>query len=125
MKHRKKDTTTFGKLRSHRKSMLYNITADFIRHSRIKTTHKKAKEVQKISEKLITWGKKDNVHSRRQAYKVLANRDLVKKLFDEIAKKYKNRNGGYTRVIKLEHRRGDAAPISILEFVEETDKNKE
>ncbi|MEA2103656.1 MAG: 50S ribosomal protein L17 [Candidatus Cloacimonadota bacterium] len=123
MKHRKNGTTTFGKRKAHRKSMLYNMAAQLIIHNRIETTHRRAKEVQKISDRLITVGKNDSIHSRRQAFKILTNRDLVKKLFDDIAPKYKNRNGGYTRVIKIGHRRGDAAPISILEYVEEAEKN--
>lgn len=121
MKHRKKGIPTFGRRKAHRKEMLYNMAAQLIINNRIKTTHRKAKEVQKISEKLISIGKQDSVHSRRQAFKILSSRDLVKKLFDDIAPKYMKRNGGYTRVVKVGHRRGDAAPISILEYIEDNE----
>ena len=125
MRHRKKGSTTFGRRKAQRKAMLKNIVASLIKQKRIETTLKKAKEVSKIADKLVTFGKKNTIHARRQAYKILSNRDLVKKLFDEIAILYINRNGGYTRIIKTGYRKGDTAPTGILEFIEEEKKSKE
>jgi len=126
MRHRKKGTTSFGRLLGQKKALLNNLVKALLQNERIETTLARAKETGRLSEKLITYGKKGTVHARRQAYKILKNRDLVKKLFDEIAPKYKNRNGGYTRVIKTGFRIGDAAPTAIVEFVEEeiADKKK-
>ncbi len=119
MKHRKKGTSNFGRRKSHKKAMLNNLAMSLIEHNRIKTTHRKAKEVSKIADKLVTLGKKQTVNARRRAKKIVTQKKLLQKLFDQIAPKFENRNGGYTRVIKLGFRRGDAAPISIVEFVEE------
>ena len=126
MRHRKKGTTSFGRILGQKKALLNNLVKALLQNERIETTLTRAKETGRLSEKLITYGKKGTVHARRQAYKILKNRDLVKKLFDEIAPKYKNRNGGYTRVIKTGFRIGDAAPTAIVEFVEEeiADKKK-
>ena len=125
MRHRIKGTTTFGRRKAQRKAMLNNIVASLIIQNRINTTITKAKEVSKIADKLVTLSKKDTIHARRLAYKILKNRDLIKKLFEEIAIRYKNRNGGYTRIIKTGHRRGDSTPVAIIEFVEEEKKAKE
>src|SRR6056297_1929293 len=114
MRHRKKGTTNFGRRKSHKVAMLNNLASSLIKHNRIKTTHKKAKEVSKIADRLITLGKKETLHARRQAKKIVKHKKLLQKLFDEIAPNFKNRDGGYTRVIKLGFRRGDAAPISIV-----------
>ncbi|HHI87987.1 MAG TPA: 50S ribosomal protein L17 [Candidatus Cloacimonetes bacterium] len=119
MRHQKKGTTSFGRILGKKKALLNNLVKALLQNERIETTLARAKETGRLSEKLITYGKKGTVHARRQAYKILKNRDLVKKLFDEIAPKYKNRNGGYTRVIKTGFRIGDAAPTAIIEFVEE------
>ncbi len=126
MRHHRKGTSSFGRLLGPKKALLNNLVKSLLQNSRIETTYRRAKETGRLAEKLITYGKKDTVHSRRQAYKVLKDRDLVKKLFDEIAPLFKNRNGGYTRVIKTGFRIGDAAPTAIVEFVEEeiTDKKK-
>ncbi len=126
MRHRKKGTTSFGRILGQKKALLNNLVKALLQNERIETTLTRAKETGRLSEKLITYGKKGTVHARRQAYKILKNRDLVKKLFDEIAPKYKSRNGGYTRVIKTGFRIGDAAPTAIVEFVEEeiADKKK-
>lgn len=125
MRHRIKGTTTFGRRKAQRKALLNNLVASLVIQNRINTTLIKAKEVSKIADKLVTLGKKDSIHARRLAYKILRNRDLIKKLFEEISIRYKNRNGGYTRIIKTGYRRGDSAPIAIIEFVEEEKKSKE
>ncbi|MBC8526158.1 MAG: 50S ribosomal protein L17, partial [Candidatus Cloacimonetes bacterium] len=82
MRHRVKGTTTFGRKKAHRKAMIYNLVASLIRNNRIETTIVKAKEAARIAEKLVTFGKKDTVHARRQAFKILVNHELVKKLFN-------------------------------------------
>ncbi len=124
MKHRIKGSSTFGRRKAQRKAMLNNIASNLIRQNRINTTIAKAKEVSRIADKLVTLGKKDTIYARRQAYKILANRDLVKKLFDDIAVRYQNRNGGYTRIVKIGYRKGDSAPVAIIEFVEQDKKFK-
>ncbi len=100
-----------------------NQLTDLVIHGQIVTTHAKAKELQKKMDKLITWAKKDTVQARREVAKVLRHvnitekQDAVQKLFSDIAPKYKERNGGYTRVLKYGNRKGDASPISIIAFV--------
>lgn len=100
-----------------------NQLTDLIIHEKLVTTHKKAKELQKKMDKLVTWGKKDTIQARREVSKILRNvditekQDAVQKLFSDISPKYKNRNGGYTKVLKYGNRRGDASPISIIAFV--------
>lgn len=107
-----------GRRTNHRRAMLRNLATSFLRYGRMETTEMRAKEVQRISEKLITLGKRGDLHARRQALSYLFDEDVVTKLFAEIAPKYKNRNGGYTRIMKADVRRGDAAPQAILELVE-------
>lgn len=108
----------FGLEKGHRDLMLKNLVVSLVDHGRIKTTVAKAKEIRGLAERVITYGKKGTVHHRRMAFKVLQNRDLVKKLFDEIAPGYADREGGYTRVLKNGYRKGDCAPMAIIEFVE-------
>ena len=101
----------------HRMAVYHNLTADLLRHERIFTTEAKAKEVRGIAEKVITLGKNGSLHARRQALGVVGNKKVVEKVFDELATRYANRNGGYTRVLKIGQRRGDGAPIALLELV--------
>ena len=108
----------FGIEAGHRKALLDNLVKSLIEHERIKTTVEKAKEVRSLAERVITYGKNDTVHNRRLAFKVLQNRSLVKKVFEEIAPGFANRKGGYLRVLKNGYRRGDCAPMAVLEFVE-------
>jgi len=103
--------------KSHRDAMLRNIVTSFLREERIQTTEPKAKELRRAAEKMITLGKKGDLHARRQAMAFITDEDVVKKLFEEIAPKYKERNGGYTRIIKVGPRRGDAAPMVLIELV--------
>lgn len=108
-----------GKKTAHRLAMFANATNSLIEHGRIETTLPKAKELRRVVEKLITKGKSGTLHDRRRAFSVLRSEDHVKKLFDEIAPRFKSRNGGYTRVLKLaETRVGDAAQMAVLEFVD-------
>lgn len=116
MRHRKK-VKKLGRTASHRRALLRNLAAQIIQHHQVKTTLAKAKAARSFIERLITYGKKNTVHARRLAFKHLQNRTLVKRLFDEIAPTYADRNGGYTRVIKLGQRRGDGAEMAILQLV--------
>ena len=107
-----------GRDSKHRRSMLANLTKAVIMNERIETTVDRAKETRKFVEKMITYGKKGDLVSRRKAYAFLHNdSDVVKKIFDDLAPRYKDRNGGYTRIIKKENRRGDDALVVILELV--------
>jgi len=100
-----------------RRAMLRNLTTSFLETGRSETTVTRAKEVKSVAEKMITLGKKNTLASRRQALAYITKEDVVKKLFDEIAPKYAERNGGYTRVIRIGARRGDAAEMAVLELV--------
>lgn len=100
-----------------RRALLRSITTSFLRYGRIETTEAKAKEVTKTAAHMITLAKRGDLHARRQALAFMTDEVVVKKLFDEIAPKYADRNGGYTRIYKLGVRRGDAAPVAILELV--------
>lgn len=102
---------------SARKALFRSIVTSFFAHERIETTEAKAKEVSGIAEKLITLAKRGDLHARRQVLAFLMDEEVTKKLFDTIAPKYADRQGGYTRILKLGPRKGDAAPMSILELV--------
>ena len=102
---------------AQRKALLRNLVTSFLETGRIETTLTRAKETQSLAEKMITLGKANTLHSRRQALEFITKEDVVTKLFSEIAPKYADRNGGYTRVIKEGPRRGDAAEMAILELV--------
>src|SRR6266436_2634181 len=111
---------------SHRKALFRNLVLSLIRHGRITTTDAKAKELRRYADKMVTLGKQGDLSARRLAFAFMQSHDAVKKLFDEIAPQFKERNGGYTRVIKFGNRRGDAAMLSIIEFTgnEEQTKSK-
>jgi len=121
MRHRV-EGRNLGREADPRRLMMRNLVKSIIDHGRITTTLAKAKEMRRYVERVITYGKQNTIHARRLAYSVLGNRDLVKKLFDEIAPAMMERNGGYTRVLKAGYRKGDAAPMAIIEFVDETAK---
>jgi len=106
-----------GRTSSHRKAMLRNLVTALLEHNKIMTTVTRAKETQSMAEKMITLGKRGDLHARRQALAYITKEDVVKKLFDEIAPKYKDRNGGYTRIVRVAPRRGDGAEIVLLELV--------
>ena len=106
-----------GRRTDHRNAMLRNLVVSLLENGRIETTVTRAKETQKMAEKMITLGKKNTLHTRRQAASYLYKPEVVQKLFSEIAPEYENRNGGYTRVLKLGPRRGDGAELAILELV--------
>ena len=101
----------------HRELMFRNMLVSLLQHERITTTLAKGKELRSWADKIITLGKKGNLHARRQAFALLRDRDIVKKLFDEIAPQVKDREGGYTRIFKVGWRQGDAAPLSLVQLV--------
>ena len=113
LSHRKLNRTS-----SHRKAMFANMSSALIKHEQIRTTLAKAKELRPIVEKLITLGKKGSLHARRHAISSLAPDAYIDKLFGEVAKRYENRNGGYTRIIKDGNRYGDSAPMAYIELVD-------
>ena len=102
---------------AHRRSMLRNLVTDLFKYGRIQTTDCRAKEARKEAEKLITLAKRNDLHARRQALAYIKDEDVVTKLFDEIAPKYEERHGGYTRILKLGPRQGDVAESVFLELV--------
>lgn len=106
-----------GMVSSHRNLVLRNMTTDLLKHGKITTTETRAKEVKRMADKMITLGKRGDLHARRQALAYLLDETVVKNLFDEIAPKYAERKGGYSRIIKTMPRRGDAAPMAIIELV--------
>ena len=103
---------------SHRKAMFVNMAVSLLTHEQIKTPLPKAKELRRVADKMITLGKRGNLHARRQAVSVLKDRALVGKLFSTLADRYKERNGGYTRVLHAGYRYGDSAPMAIIELVD-------
>ena len=117
MRHRK-DGRKLGRTASHRKAMLANMAANLFLHKQIRTTHPKALEARRLAETLITKAKRGDIHSRRLVLKVIPHKDVVRILFDEIAPQYADRDGGYTRIIKLGQRKNDAAHVSILALVD-------
>ena len=110
-------TRKLGKTSSQRKAMLRQLTTDLLEKGRIETTFYRAKEIQPVAEKMITLGKKGGLSNYRRAVSYLTKEDVAKKLFDEVAPNYKERNGGYTRVTRVGARRGDAAEIAVIELV--------
>lgn len=115
----------FGRTREHRRALLANLACALIKHEQITTTLPKAKDLRPYVEKLVTMGKKGTVAARRQASgKLLQNEAEVKKLFDVIAERYKERNGGYIRILKAGYRYGDNAPRAVIEFVDRDESAK-
>ena len=106
-----------GRKTAHRKAMLRNLVTDLLREGRIQTTECRAKEARRQAEKMITLGKRGDLHARRQALAYIYDESVVTKLFEEIAPKYEDRQGGYTRILKLGPRRGDASDVVFLELV--------
>ena len=113
-----KKAARFGGNPAHHNMILANLATELIRHGRITTTLAKAKNVQPLADRMISFGKKGDVHARRQALKVIRDKDVVHKLFADVGPAFAERNGGYTRVLKLGPRKGDAAPMAIIELVE-------
>ncbi len=106
-----------GRNASHRKAMFRNMVTSLLEHERIVTTVPKAKEVRRVAEKMITLGKRGDLHARRQAMTYIRSKAVVAKLFDDLSEQYADRQGGYTRIIRTGTRSGDAAPMAIIELV--------
>lgn len=117
MRHRQ-TTPQLGRTPSHRKAMLRNMVTDFFRHEKIRTTQAKAKALRPYAEKLITLAKKDTLHARRHAARVIRDKEVLRHLFNDLAPRFSERPGGYTRIIKLPNRAGDNAEMAIIELVE-------
>ncbi len=117
--HRKLNRTS-----SHRKALLMNLSNALIKHEQITTTLPKAKELKPFVEKIITLGKKGDLQSKRKAIAILQDEKMTKKIFDTFADRYKDRNGGYTRIIKLRNRYGDNAPIAVIELIDRDEDAK-
>jgi large subunit ribosomal protein L17 len=117
MRHQKK-TIKLGRTAEHRKALLANQVCSLIAHQRIKTTLAKAKAVRPLAEKMMTFGKNGSLHARRMALSTLRHKEAVKKLFDEIAPRSADRNGGYTRIVKLGQRKSDSASMAFIEWVD-------
>src|SRR5438034_8350300 len=117
MRHRKK-TLKLGRKAEHRKALLVNQVCSLIEHQRIATTLAKAKAVRPLAEKMVTLGKNGSIHARRTALAVLRQKNAVKKLFEDIAQRSAERNGGYTRIIKLGQRKSDSAKMAFIEWVD-------
>lgn len=117
MRH-KKLKGKLGRSSSHRSSLLANLSISLITHKKIETTYTKAKEVRRHVEKLVTIAKINNLQAQREVQKVIQNKKASKVLFEEISPRYLERNGGYTRIVKTGFRKGDAAPLAVIEFVE-------
>ncbi|MDP2839961.1 MAG: 50S ribosomal protein L17 [Syntrophales bacterium] len=113
-----------GRTTSHRKAMLRTMVTSLLKYEKIQTTDTKAKELKKIADKMITLGKRGDLHARRQAAAYVRERDVVGKLFGEMSERYKDRAGGYTRIVKSGYRAGDNAPMSIIEFVRNAEAEK-
>ena len=106
-----------GRTSDHRKAMLRAMVTFLLENGKIETTVTRAKEVRAMAEKMITIGKAGDLHSKRQVFSYVTKEDVAKKLFDEIAPKYADRNGGYTKIVKIGPRRGDAAEMAIIELI--------
>jgi large subunit ribosomal protein L17 len=120
MRHKKKGRK-LGRKVGNRRALLMNLASQMITHKKIKTTDAKAKELRTFIEPLITLAKKNDIHSRRMVVRKLPNKNIVRTLFDDIAPKYADRPGGYTRIVKLGYRDNDRASVSIIEFVDMVD----
>jgi large subunit ribosomal protein L17 len=109
---------------AHRKALLRNLVTSLLEHEHVRTTDAKAKELRGVADHMVTLGKRGTLHARRQALAYIRKRSVVAKLFDEVAARFRERPGGYTRVVKLGHRHGDAAPMSIIELTDHGDAAK-
>ncbi len=107
-----------GRTTAHRSAMLRNMVTALLEHEKIETTDAKAKEVRRVAERMITLGKRGDLHARRMALRVVRTKEVTAKLFDELAPRFRERPGGYTRVLKVRRRAGDAAPMSMVELVD-------
>ena len=124
MRHQKSGKK-LGRTSAHRKALLRNMVTSLLKHERIVTTAVKAKEIGRLAERMITLGKRGTLHTRRQAIAFIESGEVVKRVFSVYAERYRDRDGGYTRVIKLEPRAGDNAPMAIIELVDRPVETKD
>jgi large subunit ribosomal protein L17 len=117
VRHRKRQGK-LGRSSAHRKALLRNLVTSLLDRERIVTTDAKAKELRRVADRMITLGKRGSLHARRQALSVIRSKEVTAKVFDELAERFRERPGGYTRVVKARRRTGDAAPLSVIELVE-------
>ncbi|MCD6429453.1 50S ribosomal protein L17 [bacterium] len=117
MKKKRRKTKTFHRKKDQRITLIKGLVRSLFEHERIKTTEAKAKEARKLAERLITKGKKDDLAARRYVAQYITDKKLLKKIFDEIVPRYKDRNGGYTRIYKLGPRKSDGAEMAIIELI--------
>jgi len=117
MRHGKR-TIKLGRKSEHRNSMLANLVSSLVLHGRVRTTLEKAKAARRLADRVITFGKKGTLHHRRLAIAALRQKDVVAKLFKDVAPQFQGRSGGYTRIVKLNQRIGDSAKLALLEWVE-------
>ncbi len=117
MRHRK-DHRKLNRNPAHRKAMLRNLVTSLLDHEEVRTTDARAKEVRRVAERMITLGKRGTLHAQRQALQTLRSKDVAKKVFDTLAERYRERPGGYTRILKLGRRVGDSAPLSLIQLVQ-------
>jgi len=123
MRHLKKGRSLHRKS-SHRKALLCNLAVSILTNGRVQTTEAKAKEVRGLVDRIITWGKRGDLHARRLTARQVRSRTIVKKVFDELAPRYRDRPGGYTRIMKMGFRHGDNAPVVIMELVDYSTPDK-
>ena len=111
------DHRKLGRTASHRKALLRNLVTSLILHERIETTLPKAKELRRVADRMITWGKQGDLPARRQAARYLRSDEAIQKLFDGLAARFKDRQGGYTRILRFGRREGDGAPMAAIEYL--------
>ena len=116
MRHRMR-SAKLGRTSAHRKALYRNLVTSLLEHGRIQTTDTKAKQVRRLADRMITLGKRGTLQARRRALRVIRNREVTARVFDDLAERFRDRPGGYTRVLKLGPRAGDAAPVSLVELV--------
>jgi large subunit ribosomal protein L17 len=119
-----KSGSKLGRTSSHRKAMLRNMVTSFLKYEKIRTTDVKAKELKQVAEKMITLGKRGDLHARRQALAFVRDPEVVGKLFSDLSARYRDRAGGYTRIVKMGYRTGDNAPLSVIELIGLVTKEK-
>ena len=124
MRHRRVGRK-LGRTKPHREMMLRNLVSSLFKIESVRTTEARAKEARKLAERLVTWAKKGDLHARRMAFRYVRDDEALKNLFDTLGPRFATRAGGYTRIMKLERRRGDGAPVVILELVEKSAKVEE
>jgi len=123
MRHRNSGRK-LGRTSDQKKAMLRNMVTSFFKEEKIITTDAKAKELRSVADKMITLGKEGSLHARRQALAFIRDKDIAKKLFEEVSPRFENRNGGYTRIVKVGNRVGDNAPVSVIELVVKGEEKK-